>query len=196
MGDIELDRGVIKVQRQLVEVGGHMELGDVKTSAGRRRIDLPADTSNMLRSLKAKALGSFVFADKGGKPLISARVSHMFKETITKAGMPEISFHEMRHTHATLLLLVGVSPKVVQERLGHSNVSITLQTYSHVLPSLQADAAVALNAILNMRGQVQSPNGKQLGRARLRLVAGRKSGEIGSTLAVRPNGRVAQTLMK
>ena len=111
-------------------------------------------------------------------------------------GVRSISFHEMRHTHATLLLLAGVSPKVVQERLGHSNVSITLQTYSHVLPSLQADAAAALNSILNMNGQAQSTRAKQSRRTSLRLVVGRKSREIGSTLAVQGNGQVAQSLVK
>ena len=132
-----------------------------------------------------------MFSDKAGKPLIGARVSRRFKETIEKVDVPEISFHEMRHTHATLLLLAGVSPKVVQERLGHSNVSITLQTYSHVLPSLQAHAAAALNEILTMDAQVQALPAKRLQRRRLRLVVGRKNSENGSTLAVPTKERIA-----
>lgn len=179
--DIDLERGVIKVQRQLVEIGGHIELGEVKTSAGRRRIDLPADSIRVLNDLKTNAISSFVFCDNAGKPLIGARVSRSFKEAVKKPEVPQITFHELRHTHATLLLIAGVSPKVVQERLGHSNVSITLQTYSHVLPSLQADAAVALNSILNMNGQAQSARAKRANRISTNLVVDRKSPEIGST---------------
>jgi integrase len=189
--DVDLDRGVIRVQRQLVEIGGHMELGDVKTSAGRRRIDLPAETTTILRELKAGANSSFVFADKCGKPLIGARVSRRFKDAIRSAGVPEISFHEMRHTHATLLLIAGISPKVVQERLGHSNVSITLQTYSHVLPSLQADAAAALNDILSMNGRTHALPARRIQRTRLRPVAARKNRENGGTLAVPTQKRIA-----
>ncbi|MBV8162900.1 MAG: tyrosine-type recombinase/integrase, partial [Candidatus Eremiobacteraeota bacterium] len=96
--------------------------------------------------VKKHSTGPLVFSDHG-KPLIGARVSRRFNEAVTAAKVPRISFHEMRHTHATLLLKKGISPKVVQERLGHSNVSIPLQTYSHVLPSLQADAAKALNSL-------------------------------------------------
>ena len=60
---------------------------------------------------------------------------------VKRAGLPRIRFHDLRHTHATLLLTLGVNPKVVQERLGHSQISMTLDTYSHVVPSLQRDAA-------------------------------------------------------
>jgi integrase len=60
---------------------------------------------------------------------------------LRKAGLPECRFHDLRHTSATLLLAEGVHPKVVQERLGHSQISVTLDTYSHVLPTMQAEAA-------------------------------------------------------
>jgi integrase len=64
------------------------------------------------------------------------------------AGLPEIRFRDLRHTHASLLLAAGVHPKVVQERLGHSQISLTLDTYSHVIPSLQTEAADQFEAIL------------------------------------------------
>ena len=67
--------------------------------------------------------------------------------------MPLIRVHDLRHTAATLMLLAGVNPKVVSERLGHATVGITLQTYSHVLPTMQQDAAAALDALL--RGHAQ-----------------------------------------
>ncbi len=59
---------------------------------------------------------------------------------IQKANVPKIKFHDLRHTHATLLLKQGVHPKIVSERLGHSNISMTLSVYSHVLPNMQEDA--------------------------------------------------------
>ena len=65
------------------------------------------------------------------------------------AGLPSIRFHDLRHTAATLLLAQGVDPRTIMETLGHSQISLTLNTYSHVLPALQADAAVKMNAILS-----------------------------------------------
>jgi integrase len=68
-------------------------------------------------------------------------VSRAFAKVLKKAGLPHIRFHDLRHTHATLLLKGGVHPKIVSERLGHANIGITLDTYSHVLPGLQEAAA-------------------------------------------------------
>lgn len=144
--DFKEGTGVIEVQRQLVEINGSMELGEVKTASGKRGIDLPAETVKMLRKCRKGADGPLVF-HRDGEMLTGTLVSRSFKAAAKAAQVPEIGFHEMRHTHATLLLSKGVSPKVVQERLGHSNVTITLQTYSHVLPRLQAGAAAALNGV-------------------------------------------------
>jgi site-specific recombinase XerD len=92
---------------------------------------------------------SFVFCNRAGGPL---RRSHFherdFKPLLTKAGLHAIRFHDLRHTSATLLLTQGVHPKVVQERLGHSQISVTLDIYSHVMPSMQVDAARSLDAML------------------------------------------------
>jgi integrase len=71
-----------------------------------------------------------------------------FRPLLRRAGVPTIRFHDLRHTAATLLLSQGVHPKVVQERLGHSQIAITLDTYSHVLPSMQRDAADRLDSLL------------------------------------------------
>ncbi len=67
------------------------------------------------------------------------------------ARLPRFGFHVLRHTHASLLLAQGVNPKVVQERLGHSQIAITLDTYSHVVPSLQRDAAKQLDGLFQAR---------------------------------------------
>ena len=74
---------------------------------------------------------------------------NVFKPLLKKAGLPDIRFHDLRHTSATLLLSAGVHPKVVQERLGHSQISITLDTYSHVLPTMQKEAASKLDEVLS-----------------------------------------------
>jgi integrase len=71
---------------------------------------------------------------------------------LRKAGLPECRFHDLRHTSATLLLAEGVHPKVVQERLGHSQISVTLDTYSHVLPTMQAEAAGKFDDMLTRGG--------------------------------------------
>ena len=76
-----------------------------------------------------------------------------FEPLLKKAGLPRIRFHDLRHTAATLALREGVHPKVVQEMLGHSQIAITLDTYSHVLPSMQKEAAAKMDALFAGLGQ-------------------------------------------
>ena len=76
-------------------------------------------------------------------------IRRSFRPLLVKAGLPQIRFHDLRHSCATLLLSMGIHPKVVQERLGHSQISVTLDTYSHVLPSMQEEAAQRLDALLS-----------------------------------------------
>jgi len=90
----------------------------------------------------------FVFAHPDGTPLDPSTVSHAFAKVIRKAGLSPIRLHDLRHTHATLMLKAGVHPKVVSERLGHSSIRITLDTYSHVLPGLQEAAAQRFDDLL------------------------------------------------
>jgi integrase len=73
-----------------------------------------------------------------GKPIHVGNMTRRdFRKVLERAKLPQIRFHDLRHCHATLLLQQGVHPKVVQERLGHANISMTLDTYSHVLPGMQ-----------------------------------------------------------
>ena len=93
--------------------------------------------------------GPFVFCDTAGGPLRKSNlIRRSFHPLLDRAELPRIRFHDLRHTAATLLLTSGVHPKVVQERLGHSQISVTLDTYSHVVPSLQEAAAAELDALL------------------------------------------------
>ncbi|HEX2469205.1 MAG TPA: site-specific integrase [Candidatus Limnocylindrales bacterium] len=89
-----------------------------------------------------------VFATGIGTPLEPGNVLRTWRRIVTKAGLPGLRIHDLRHGHATLMLGQGVHPKVVSERLGHASINITLDTYSHVLPGLQAAAAEALDTIL------------------------------------------------
>ena len=74
--------------------------------------------------------------------------SQRFNRLAAAAGVPRIRFHDLRHTHATLLLLAGTHPKVVQERLGHANITMTLQIYSHVIPAMQEEAVAKFASLV------------------------------------------------
>jgi integrase len=143
------------VQHSLQELKGNLTLAELKTARGRRRIDLPQLAIDALIRHRARLLMEglagvpWVFPNLSGGPW---RRSHLhfkeFKTLLKQAGLPDIRFHDLRHTSATLLLSQGVHPKVVQERLGHSQISVTLDTYSHVLPSMQVEAAGKFDQLL------------------------------------------------
>ena len=152
--DIDLQRGTVSVQRTQQELKRKIIVAEPKTRKGRRVVDLPKIAVEALKAHRAQMLAEghphdLVFCDTQGGPLRRSNVIQRSFETLIKAaGVCRIRFHDMRHTGATLLLRQGVHPKVVQERLGHATISLTLDTYSHVLPSMQKDAAGKLDAIL------------------------------------------------
>ena len=90
----------------------------------------------------------YVVAQADGQPLKPNSLTHEFVRFIASTGLPRVRFHDLRHSHATHLLATGVHPKIAQERLGHANVAITLDLYSHVLPGMQADAASRVDQAL------------------------------------------------
>ena len=89
-----------------------------------------------------------VFSHYDGKPLLPNTVTHAWKKLTRKCGLAGIRLHDARHTHASLLLKQGVHPKVVQERLGHGSIQITLDTYSHIVPSMQQAATNKFDEIV------------------------------------------------
>ena len=89
-----------------------------------------------------------VFCSHSGTPLFARNVVRAFKGLLEKADLPDIRFHDLRHTCATLLLLARVNPKVVSEMLGHASIAITLDIYSQVIPDMQQDAAATMATLL------------------------------------------------
>ena len=89
-----------------------------------------------------------MFTPRIGTPIEPSNLTKDFKRLLKKAGLPDIRFHDLRHTAATFLLAQGVDPRTIMETLGHSQISLTLNTYSHVLPTLQEDAAERMNRML------------------------------------------------
>ena len=89
-----------------------------------------------------------VFPSDRGTLADGPNVTHRFHRLLKRAGLPPMRFHDLRHACASLLLVQGVHPRVVMETLGHSQISLTMNTYSHVLPALQREAADRMEAIL------------------------------------------------
>lgn len=151
--DVDLDMAFLSVVQALYKRSGVCKMVKPKSSHSRRRIALSPSLVLLLREYQAEQqtqrilLGKLptdtdlVFSHPDGKPLDPGVVSHTFAKVLKKARLPHIRFHDLRHTHATLLLKGAVHPKIVSERLGHASIGITLDTYSHVLPGLQERAA-------------------------------------------------------
>ena len=147
--DVDLERGIIHVRQQVQWVRGTgFVIMDVKTEKSKRPIALPETAVNILSEHLKGVTSGLVFTASTGNPVYSNSLYRHFKRTGKRLGLPIVNFHSLRHAHATLLLEAGVHPKVVQERLGHSNISTTLDTYSHTVPSLGKDAAEKFNEML------------------------------------------------
>ena len=149
--DVDLDAGRVSVRQALVSVAYEMSISDVKTGTSRRTIDIDDDVVQVLKDWHkvrtqeregAEPTGDdLVFVKADGTSMHPDVFSQLFDRTVAKIDVPDISLHDLRHTHATLLLKAGVNVKVVSERLGHSNVAFTMNVYQHVLPGMQAAAA-------------------------------------------------------
>ena len=158
-GDVDLDSARLSVSRSLIAVGYELHESRGKTRTSRRCIDLDRRTVEVLsqwRLRRAKENPSldqtdedaYVFAKPDGAPTHPHLLSDAFNKLVRRSGLPRIRLHDLRHTHATLLLKAGVPIKVVSERLGHSTPGFTMATYQHVLPGMQAEAARAFAGLL------------------------------------------------
>jgi len=160
--DVELEDAVLRVRRTLTRTGGKVDVGPPKTNKSRRSIGLTTSAVEALRDHLVRQLeemeemgslyhpGGLVFANESGGIINPSNLrNRSFTRLLERAGLPKIRFHDLRHTCATLLLTKNVNPKIVSEMLGHSSISITLDTYSHVLPTMQENAVRALEEALN-----------------------------------------------
>ena len=157
--DVDLEAGMLQVRRTLSEPKGGYIFEAPKSGKG-RNIRLTRRAAEALRAHRKRQLEErmeraglwdeqgLVFPSEVGTPRLGGNLHRSFKAALSRAGLPEIRFHDMRHTCATLLLRQGVNPKYVQELLGHADIALTLNVYSHVLPDMGDAAAGAMDAVL------------------------------------------------
>jgi integrase len=149
--DVDLEKRTVRVTRNWSLGPDGWSIGDVKTRSSRRQITLPASCVQALRALHVG-----VRADEEDDVLIWQidpwQAVYRFAMVQRGASVPRLTFHGLRHTSATLMLLNGEHPKIVSERLGHSSVAITIDRYSHVLEGMQEAAADRLDALLGSFG--------------------------------------------
>jgi integrase len=165
--DMDLEAGTLRVHRQLQRIreGGGLVFSEPK-NASRRTIDLPqraleALKSHRKRQLEEHSLGPVsragekwqdngpVFASRKGTPLDAQNITNRyFKPLLRRAGLPDIRWHDLRHTCATLLLSRGTHPKMAQHLLGHASIQLTLDRYSHLIPSMGRATAEGMDEAL------------------------------------------------
>ena len=150
--DVNLDRGTVTVNHAAQYLlGKGVIITQPKTDRSRRSVKIPKSTLIVLKGHMEglKENQRLLFTTDSGKPINPRFLIKHFKDDLRGAGLPEIRLHDLRHTSATLLLSANVHPKVVQERLGHSTITLTLDTYSSVLPDIQDEAAEKLDVYLS-----------------------------------------------
>jgi integrase len=155
--DVDLETGTVYIKRNLSESSAGLQFCDTKTHGSRRNVTVTLQTIAELKRRRAAAeregldsRNHLIFCSESGDPLWKSNFRRDVWGPIRKgAGLPNARFHSLRHTCATLLLRAGVHPKIVQERLGHKSIALTLDTYSDSIPSLQEHAAAAMSKALS-----------------------------------------------
>jgi integrase len=159
--DINFEQAILQVKRIFTRAPGRRYIeSEPKTEKSKRGIKLAAVSietlkQHRIRQLEAKLQAGpawtdhdLVFCTALGTPLNPNYVLERFKKLLKKAGLPDMRFHDMRHSVATILLSMGTNPKVVQELLGHNRIQETMDTYSHVLPAIHGEAIKRLEDVL------------------------------------------------
>lgn len=175
--DIDFKKKRLHLNRGLVAVGYEVHETRGKTKTARRLIELDDTTLSVLAGWRAHQAGEFaavgienpeqwVFTDGDGRPVHPHAVYEAFRRIVHNAGVPSIRFHDLRHTHGSLLIQDGIHVKVVSERLGHANIAFTMQTYQHLLPGMQADAATSTERLAKPVPPAESDSGERRGKPR------------------------------
>lgn len=146
--NVDLDGKRLVVKETLIKVGSGSQTSEPKTSAGRRVVVLDDVTVEVLRAHAEKGTEGYVFSWDDGRPVQPDWVSKEFRRLNDALDVSRITFHGLRHTHASLAFRAKVSPKIVQERLGHSNISITMDLYTHTEDDIHGQAADAVADLL------------------------------------------------
>jgi integrase len=158
--DVDFEVGTLHVRNQLQRIDQRLQLVPPKTEKSRRTLVMPPLIVDALREHQKRQVAEriwagsgwretgLIFANRTGGPIQARHVIEQLHQLLADAGMRRIRFHDLRHSCATLLLVQGVSPRVVMEVLGHSEIALTMNAYSHVVPELQRDAASRMQAIL------------------------------------------------
>ena len=160
-GDVDLEGATLSVARSVEETRAGLRVKPPKTKRGRRNITLPADTVGMLRAHKVTLLElrlvlglgnitpeTWVFSTAGGKLLSPDNLSRDWRRVCNAKKLPRVSFHALRHTHASVLIRKGVDILTISRRLGHYKPSVTLDIYGHLMRGADAAAAKAIEGML------------------------------------------------
>jgi len=167
--DFDAVKGVLHIRQTIIDVGGHPIVSTPKTNAGRRTVRLSPTCVAALKEHKkwqaARRLAAsewqdteLIFTTGEGKPIQPRVFSRAFDVLQGKAKVPRIRLHDLRHTHATLLFNDGKNIKMISQRLGHSDVGITLAVYAHLAPDAQDEAAGSIDDLI-FGGNEQAPTG-------------------------------------
>lgn len=164
--DVDLDAGTVRVRQALQRMRGGWRLVEPKSHRSRRKLWLPKMAVESLRRQRELQNGweaaagpkwvneyNFVFTTPTGTPLNPSTTTRTLKEECDRIGVPILTFHELRHSCASFLIAEGIPPRVVMEQLGHSQISLTMNNYAHILPTLQKEAADRIDHILNSENQ-------------------------------------------
>lgn len=159
--DIDVDARTLQVRGSLQPTPDGLRIVEPKTASSRRLVVLSATAVDALRRHRVRQAAErlqlgpawedndLVFANEVGRPIDAGNlVRRGFQPLLARAGLPRIRFHDLRHTAATLLMGRNVNAKIVAEKLGHSQISTTVDLYSHVTPTMQREAAEELDAVL------------------------------------------------
>jgi integrase len=174
--DLDLDRGLLNVRHSLERVKGEgLRLAEPKSERAKRQLRIPqiclmALLSHRVTQNKERQWAGnkwqddgFVFTTGLGTPMHPDDISRLLPTVLKAAKLPKVRFHDLRHSCATLLLSLGVHPKLVQETLGHSSYQLTMDTYSHMIPALRNEVADRMDEILSTTvSEAVKPSGEAI----------------------------------